>query len=333
MNFTADQQLIECVPNFSEGRNQTIIDAIANEISSTSNVKLLHVDIGFDANRTVFTFVGTPNAVIDACFNAIKIAYELIDMSLHHGAHPRMGACDVCPLIPLQNISMQEVVDLSFQLGKRLGDIGIPVYLYEKSATIQERQNLAFLRKGEYEAIEDKLKDKNWLSDFGPNTFNKKFGMMALGARAFLIAYNVNLNTKDIHIAKAIAKKIRDCRAGLIYTEWTPMLQFVKAIGWYMDEYNCCQVSTNITNYKETPVCFVYHVIKDIAAKEFSTTVNGSELIGLIPKAALDMKACMYIKSPINEIDLLQFAVDELGLNSLQHFNLNERVLEFAIMK
>ncbi|MCB9034801.1 MAG: glutamate formimidoyltransferase [Chitinophagales bacterium] len=331
--FDDNQQLIECVPNFSEGRNQSTIDAIANAIITTKNIKLLHIDIGFDANRTVYSFVGTPNAVLEACLKAIQVAYELIDMSTHHGTHPRMGACDVCPLIPLQNITMQEVVVLSRQLGKRLGDIEIPVYLYEKSATNIERQNLAFLRKGEYEAIKNKLQNSHWLPDFGPTTFNKKFGMMALGARDFLIAYNINLNTKDISIAQSIAKQIRDTRAGKINAEWTPMLQHVKAIGWYIDEYDCCQVSTNITNFKKTPVCLVYNIVKSIAEKEFSITTNGSELIGLIPKAALDMKYCMFIKSPIEELALLQFTVDELGLNRIQSFNINERVLEFAMKK
>ena len=200
--FTASDQIIECVPNFSEGRNQQIIDAITNSIKNVVDVKLMNIDIGFDANRTVYTFAGKPQAVLEAAFQAIKTASELIDMRLHTGEHPRMGACDVCPLIPLQNISMNEVVGLSAQLGKRVAELGIPVYMYEYSAANLTRANLAYLRKGGYEAIEEKMKLSDWKPDFGEQRFNPSFGMMALGARSFLIAYNINLTTKDEKIAK-----------------------------------------------------------------------------------------------------------------------------------
>jgi glutamate formiminotransferase len=225
--FSASDQLIECVPNFSEGRNQQTIDAIADAIKSVANVKLMNIDVGIDANRTVYTFAGKPQAVLEAAYQAIKTAGERIDMRVHKGEHPRMGACDVCPLIPLQNITMDEVVEFSKQLGKRIASLGIPVYLYEYSATTLLRKNLAYLRKGEYEAIAEKIKSAEWKPDFGKQQFNPKFGMMALGARKFLIAYNINLKTKDESIAKEIAKKIREIRTtkmmALIYPIYSNM--------------------------------------------------------------------------------------------------------------
>ncbi|MBK9794559.1 MAG: glutamate formimidoyltransferase [Sphingobacteriales bacterium] len=317
--FLTSDQLIECVPNFSEGRNQQTIDAIAASISSSAEVKLMNVDIGLDANRTVYTFAGKPQAVLEAAYQAIKTASERIDMRVHKGEHPRMGACDVCPLIALQNISMDEVVELSRQLGKRVADLGIPVYLYEYSATQTQRKNLAYLRKGEYEAIEEKIKLAEWKPDFGEQQFNPSFGMMALGARKFLIAYNINLKTKDESIAKEIAKKIREIRAKNDGTYLSNLFQQVKAIGWFMEEFDCAQVSTNITDIEASPIVEVFTEIKKMA-KENGVETNGSELIGLIPQKALQ-----------HEIMQLDEAIEYLGLNAVKPFSKEKNIIEYNL--
>ncbi len=317
--FFSEDQLIECVPNFSEGRNQQTIDAIAASISSSAEVKLMNVDIGLDANRTVYTFAGKPQAVLEAAYQAIKTASERIDMRVHKGEHPRMGACDVCPLIALQNISMDEVVELSRQLGKRVADLGIPVYLYEYSATQTQRKNLAYLRKGEYEAIEEKIKLAEWKPDFGEQQFNPSFCMMALGARKFLIAYNINLRTKDESIAKEIAKKIREIRAKNDGTYLSNLFQQVKAIGWVMEEFDCAQVSTNITDIEASPIVEVFTEIKKMA-KENGVETNGSELIGLIPQKALQ-----------HEIMQLDEAIEYLGLNAVKPFSKEKNIIEYNL--
>jgi len=317
--FLTSDQLIECVPNFSEGRNQQTIDAIAASISSIAEVKLMNMDIGFDANRTVYTFAGKPQAVLEAAYQAIKTANERIDMRVHKGEHPRMGACDVCPLIPLQNISMDEVVELSRQLGKRVADLGIPVYLYEYSATQEQRKNLAYLRKGEYEAIEGKIKLAEWKPDFGNQQFNPSFGMMALGARKFLIAYNINLKTKDESIAKEIAKRIREIRTKNDGTYLSDLFQQVKAIGWFMEAFDCAQVSTNITDIEASPIVEVFTEIKKMA-KENGLETNGSELIGLIPQKALQ-----------HEIMQLDEAIEYLGLNAVKPFSKEKNIIEYNL--
>jgi glutamate formiminotransferase/formiminotetrahydrofolate cyclodeaminase len=317
--FLTSDQLIECVPNFSEGRNQQTIDAIAASISSIAEVKLMNVDIGFDANRTVYTFAGKPQAVLEAAYQAIKTASERIDMRVHKGEHPRMGACDVCPLIPLQNISMDEVVELSRQLGKRVADLGIPVYLYEYSATQEQRKNLAYLRKGEYEANEGKIKLAEWKPDFGNQQFNPSFGMMALGARKFLIAYNINLKTKDESIAKEIAKRIREIRTKNDGTYLSDLFQQVKAIGWFMEAFDCAQVSTNITDIEASPIVEVFTEIKKMA-KENGLETNGSELIGLIPQKALQ-----------HEIMQLDEAIEYLGLNAVKPFSKEKNIIEYNL--
>jgi glutamate formiminotransferase/formiminotetrahydrofolate cyclodeaminase len=316
--FTSNDILIECVPNFSEGRNQAVIDAIADEIRNTNEVQLLHIDTGYDANRTVYTFIGKPDAVADAACKAIKKACELIDMEQHTGKHPRMGACDVCPLIPLQNIAMEDVVELSRRLGKRIGALGIPVYLYENSAANADRKNLDFIRKGEYEAIPEKMRQENWKPDFGAAVFNKKFGMMALGARDFLIAYNINLNTEDIAAGKKIAQQIRHKRS----VENDANLQYIKAIAWYIAEYGFVQISTNITNFRRSSIFYIYDLVEKLA-REAGIEVKGSELIGLIPKAAL------LIQNPStapNDDEKIDYAIRHLGLNKVFPFNKNERI-------
>ncbi len=317
--FTPSDAIIECVPNFSEGRNQSVIDAIANAIAAINDVKLLHVDVGEDANRTVYTFAGKPEAVTEAAFQAIKIAQEKIDMRLHHGAHPRMGACDVCPLIPLQNVSMQEVKTYANKLGQRLGDSGIPVYLYEQSATIPFRKKLENIRKGEYEAIPEKMKDIAWKPDFGEAHFNEKFGMMALGARNFLIAYNINLKTENIAITKQIAQRIRTIRKQNDGSYFSNLLQHVKAIGWYMPQYHCTQISTNIVDIDASPILEVFDTIKHIAA-DFGIDTNGSELIGLIPQ-----RAFKHSKLNIDE------AIDYLGLNVVKPFDKDKNIIEYRL--
>ncbi|MEZ5055348.1 MAG: glutamate formimidoyltransferase [Chitinophagales bacterium] len=317
--FTTSDAIIECVPNFSEGRNQSIIDAIANAISSIKEVKLLHVDIGEDANRTVYTFAGKSEAVIEAAYQAIKIAQEKIDMRMHQGAHPRMGACDVCPLIPLQNISMHEVKMYATKLGQRLGDLGIPVYLYEQSATIPYRKRLENIRKGEYEAIPEKLKNINWKPDFGTTNFNEKFGMMALGARNFLIAYNINLKTENLEIAKQIAHNIRAIRKQNNGSYLSNLFQHVKAIGWYMPQYHCTQISTNIVNIDASPIIEVFDAIKQISA-DFGIDTNGSELIGLIPQRA-------FKHATLN----LDDAIEYLGLNVVKPFDKHKNIIEYRL--
>lgn len=317
--FKREEPLIECVPNFSEGRNPEIIQAIANSISSSIDVKLMHIDIGYDANRTVFTFAGKPDAVIEAAYQAVLTAQNLIDMRTHKGAHPRMGACDVCPLIPLQQISMEEVVTYSKLLGEQLGNAGIPVYLYENSATQPLRKNLSYLRKGEYESIQSKLTHEEWKPDYGPVSFNETFGIMALGARKFLLAYNINLNSKDEEMAKKIAKQIRTIRNSNDGSYYNTLFQHVKAIGWYMDEYKCCQISTNITDFELSPIIEVFDAIEKIA-HENNIQVNGSELIGLIPMQAL--------KHPTLTVEEV---IHHLGLSSIRPFNSQERIIEYNL--
>ncbi|MFN8284456.1 MAG: glutamate formimidoyltransferase [Chitinophagales bacterium] len=318
--FTASVQLIECVPNFSEGRNQQIIDAIAQSISKIDSIKLMNIDVGLDANRTVYTFAGKPKAVAEAAFQSVKTANELIDMRTHSGEHPRMGACDVFPMIPLQHISMNEVVEISKQVGKRIADeLNIPVYLYEYSATKPERKNLANLRKGEYESIKDKIHLPEWKPDFGEQKFNDHFGMMALGARDFLIAYNINLSTKDETIAKQIAKQIRILREKNDGSFESKILQHVKAIGWFMQEFDCAQVSMNITDIEKSPIIEVFNLVRKLA-QQLGVDTNGSELIGLIPLKA-------FKHTSIN----LDDAINYLGLNAVKPFSKEANIIEYNL--
>ncbi len=322
--FSKTGQLIECVPNFSEGKNKAIIDAIAASIENIDGVKLMNIDIGFDANRTVYTFAGKPQAVLEAAFKAIKKANELIDMRLHKGEHPRMGACDVCPLIPIQHISMNEVVGLSAQLAKRVGELGIPVFLYEYSAANLTRKNLAYLRKGEYEAIEEKMNLPAWKPDFGEQRFNPTFGMMAIGARDFLIAYNINLTTKDESIAKQIAKQIRILREKNDGSYESNLVQHVKAIGWFMQEFDCAQVSMNITDIEKSPIIEVFSLVKKMA-KQLSESTNGSELIGLIPLKAFHTKNDFFDKYDLDK------KIEYLGLNAVKPFSKEENIIEYKL--
>lgn len=315
------EPIIECVPNFSEGKNQFVIDSIANAIREVEGVKLLHIDSGEAANRTVYTFIGTPQSVFDAAFNAIKVASQLIDMQSHQGVHPRIGACDVCPFIPIKNISLEELISMHSEFAKRVAEeLKIPVYLYENSALKSERKNLAWIRKGEYENLAKKMQQDDFIPDMGEPKFNAKSGILITGVRNFLIAYNINLATLDVSIAQKIASIIREkSQTGL---------KGVRAIGWYLEDYDRVQVSTNIVDYSQTSIFEVFEKVKKLA-KLHNTMVTGSELIGLIPLAAIS-------KPTKNEISLekkVALALKELGLDDLKPFIASERVLELAIAK
>lgn len=344
-------KLMECVPNFSEGRDSRILDAIAAAMRTVKNVALLDIDPGADTNRTVYTLAGEPEAVMEAAFQGIKKAAELIDMSKHHGEHPRMGATDVCPFIPISDMTMDECAEYARRLGKRVGEeLGIPVYLYEHAASRPEWQNLATVRSGEYEALPVKAKDPDWKPDFGPHEFNAKSGATAIGAREFLIAYNINLNTRDKKKAHELAltiresgKPARDDKGKLIKDEngkkvMVPgLFQNCKAVGWYIDAYNRAQISINLTNYKVTPAHAVLDKVRELAA-EMGIQVTGSELVGLIPKAAL-LESGIYYLNKMNESTgipekmIMETAVQSMGLAELAPFDLDKKVIEYAIAK
>lgn len=334
-------QLIECVPNFSEGVNLDIIKQITDEVESVEGVRLLNVDPGKATNRTVVTFVGEPDAVINAAFLAIKKAGELIDMSKHKGEHPRMGATDVCPLIPIANISMEETAGYAKKLAKRVGEeLGIPVYLYEYAQTNKSRNNLSVIRAGEYEGFFKKIKLPEWKPDFGPAEFDAKRGATVIGARDFLIAYNINLNTTSTRRANAIAFDVReagrmipDGNGGKIKQPGS--LKSVKAIGWYIEEYGIAQISMNLTNIEVTPV---HKAFDEVCAKaaERGMRVTGSELVGLIPlKSMLDAGKYFLQKQQrttgVSEKELIKIAIKSMGLDELAPFKPEERIIEYLL--
>jgi glutamate formiminotransferase/formiminotetrahydrofolate cyclodeaminase len=336
-------QLIECVPNFSEGINSDIIRQIAEEIKSVNGVKLLNIDAGKGANRTVITFAGEPVPVVEAAFLAIKTAGELIDMRLHKGEHPRIGATDVCPLVPIANISMDQTVQYAMQLAKRVGDeLNIPVYLYEHAQADKSRQNLSVIRVGQYEGFFEKIKSLDWQPDFGPTIFDAKRGATVIGARDFLIAYNVNLDSTSVHDANAIAADVRETGRMLINGAGRPVnipgaLTAVKAIGWYIEEYGFAQVSMNLTNIEVTPMHIAFEEVRAKAA-ERGINVTGSELIGLVPlKSMLDAGKYFLQKQEqlvnVGEQQLIQTAVQELGLSQLSPFKPEERIIEYLLLK
>ena len=348
------KKLLECVPNFSEGNNSEIIQSITNEVKSVEGVTLLNVDPGKATNRTVVTFVGNPDAVIEAAFKLIKKAAELINMETQHGEHPRMGATDVCPLIPIAGISMDEAVNYSEILAKKVSnELNIPTYLYEYSAKKQYRSNLAQIREGEYEGLKNKVKDPKWKPDFGPTEFNKfkKSGATAIGARDFLIAYNINLNTTSTRRANAIAFDIREkgriarknnSLTGEILkdkdgnTLWKPgTLKHVKAIGWFIEEYGVCQISMNLTNIQKTPIHVVFDEVCKKAEKR-GVRVTGSELVGLIPlKSMLDAGKYFLKKQQrstgISEDQIIKIAQKTMGLDEICEFDPNEKIIEYKI--
>src|SRR5216110_2485301 len=297
------QKLIECVPNFSEGRDENIIRQITDAIESVDGVSLLDVDPGASTNRTVVTFVGNPEAAVEAAFRGIQKAAEVIDMRKHKGAHPRMGATDVCPFIPVSNVTWEEAIECAQKLGKRVGEeLKIPVYLYEKAASNPARSNLSIIRAGEYEGFFEKIKQTQWKPDFGPAVVNEKSGATVIGVRDFLIAYNVNLNTKSVRRANAVAFDVRE--QGRVKTEdGTPsgnpildangepvripgMLKHVKAIGWFVKEYGVAQVSMNLTNIEETPLHVAFDACVESAAKR-GLRATGSEIVGMLPKKCM----------------------------------------------
>ena len=349
------KKLIECVPNFSEGRDMNIIKQITDEIEAVEGVRLLDVDPGKATNRTVVTLVGTPDEVCEAAFRAVKKAAELIDMSKHHGAHPRFGATDVCPLIPVANISMEETVEYARKLAKRIGEeLGIPVYCYENAATEPKRRNLAENRSGEYEGLKKKLTDPAWKPDFGPAEFNARVattGATAVGARNFLIAYNVNLNTTSTRRANAVAfdlrekgrpkregnpitgKKQKDANGNEI---WEPgLLKTVKAIGWFIEEYGIAQISMNLTDISVTPM----HIAFDKAcerAEARGMRVTGSELVGIMPLQAILDAGKYFLKKQnrscgIADEEIIKIAVKSMGLDELTPFDPKKKIIEYLL--
>jgi glutamate formiminotransferase/formiminotetrahydrofolate cyclodeaminase len=349
------KQLIECVPNISEGRDLDKINEIAKTVETVAGVKLLDVDPGKATNRTVITFVGEPQQVIEAAFKLIKKAAELIDMRTHSGEHPRFGATDVCPLVPISGISLEETATYARKLGERVGkELGIPGYFYEVAATEEKRKNLANCRSGEYEGLPKKLSDPAWKPDFGPATFNDqvaKTGAIAISARDFLIAYNVNLNSTSTRRANAIAFDIRE--AGRFKREGNPItgkkvldengnpiripgkLKAVKGIGWYIEEYGIAQISYNLTNISITPMHIAFDETCKAATKR-GLRVTGSELIGLIPLRAMLDAADYFLKKQqrslgIAESEKIKIAVKSLGLDDLKPFNPNEKIIEYLL--
>ena len=344
-------KIIECVPNFSEGRETSTINSIVEEIKKTKLIEVLDVDPGKDTNRTVITFIGSPESVIEAAFNAIKRASELIDMQHHTGEHPRMGATDVCPLIPVSNVSMKECIKFSKILAKRVAkELDIPVFLYEESAKSIERQNLANIRKGEYEGMAEKLLDKKWMPDYGEAVMNSKAGVTAIGARNYLIAYNVNLNTVDKKIASDIALDIRelgrarrDSKGKIIrfpngkINRKPGKLKATKAVGWYIDEYKKAQVSMNLINYKVTSIYKAFEEVRNQARKR-GLRVTGSEIVGLIPKEALLESGLYYIEKQnkckaVSENHIIHIAIESLGLNEISAFDPKLNIVENRITR
>jgi len=341
-------QLIECVPNFSEGNDLHIIKQITDEIESVEGVRLLNVDPGKATNRTVVTMVGEPNAVIEAAYRAIKKAGELIDMSKHKGEHPRMGATDVCPLIPIANITMEETAAYAQELAKRVGDVlNLPVYLYEAAQPNKERSNLSIIRAGEYEGFAQKILLPEWKPDFGPAVFDAKRGATVIGARDFLVAYNINLNTTSTRRANAVAFDIREAGRtkkvnGKVVNDENgkPIvipgsLKCVKAIGWFIEEYGIAQISINLTNINVTPV----HIAFDEACKKADQRglrVTGSELVGLIPLKAMTDAGRYFLKKQnrstgVSEKELIKIAIKSMGLDELTPFKPEERIIEYML--
>jgi glutamate formiminotransferase/formiminotetrahydrofolate cyclodeaminase len=346
-----NKQLIECVPNISEGRDINKINEIANIVKTVEGIKLLDVDPGKATNRTVITFVGEPKNVIEAAFRLIKKASELIDMSKQKGEHPRFGATDVCPLVPIANISMEETAEYARQLGKRVGEeLGISGYYYENAATSSDRKNLATVRSGEYEGLKEKLSKPNWKPDFGPSEYNQQIissGVIAISARDFLIAYNVNLNSTSTRRANAIAFDIRE--NGRVNTvngknildkkgnpERIPgKLKAVKGIGWFIEEYGIAQISYNLTNISITSMHEAFYET-DLCATERGLRVTGSELVGLVPLQAMLDAADFYLKKQerslgISESEKIKIAIKSLGLDDLKPFNPQERIIEYVM--
>lgn len=349
------KRLIECVPNFSEGRDPAVMKQITNAIESVEGVRLLDVDPGFSTNRTVVTFVGEPDAVIEGAFQGVKKAQEVIDMRRHKGDHPRFGATDVLPLVPISNLTMEEAAEYARKLGKRIGDeLGIPIYLYENAATNEVRRNLANCRAGEYEGVKDKICSADWEPDFGPSQFNEtvaRSGATAVGARDFLLAVNFNLNTTSVRRANAVAFDVRE--KGRLKREGNPItgqvvlddagepvsipgtLKGTKAIGWFIAEYGVAQVSMNITNLSETPLHVAFDEVSE-KANARGLRVTGLEIVGLVPKKAIIDAGRHYLakqrrSTGVTEAELIKIAVKSMGLDDLKPFVPEEKIIEYLI--
>lgn len=334
-----NKRLIECVPNFSEGNNLSIIKQITDQIESVSGIRLLDVDPGKTTNRTVVTFVGTPEEVIEAAFLGIRKACEVIDMRHHKGEHPRFGATDVCPLVPVSGVTMEEAAEYARILARRVGEeLQIPVYCYEFAAFEEKRKNLANIRHGEYEGLPEKLKDPEWKPDFGPIEFVPRTGSIAIGARNFLVAYNVNLNTTSTRRANSIAFDIRE--AGRVLRQGEPKripgsLKKVKAIGWYIEEYGIAQISINLTDISVTPIHIAFEEVCNKAI-ERGMRVTGSELVGLVPLDAMLQAGRYFLKKQqrstgIPEKEIIKIAVKSLGLDDLKPFLAEEKIIEYIL--
>ena len=349
------KKIIECVPNFSEGRNQVIIKQITDAIETVKEIQLLNVDTGKATNRTVVTFVGEPEYVVEAAFRGIKKAAEIIDMKYHFGEHPRFGATDVCPLVPVANVTMEEVVEYARNLARRVGDeLGIPVFCYEFAAFTEERKSLAFCRSGEYEALKERINNKRWMPDFGPSVWNEsiaKSGAVAIGARNFLVAYNINLNTTSTRKANSIAFDVREAGrliregnalTGKIITDEngeplrTPgTLKKTRAIGWFIEEYGIAQISMNLTDISVTPLHVAFDEVCE-KARVRGIRVTGSELVGLIPLQAMIDAGIYFLhkqnqSTEIAEEEIIKIAIKSLGLDELRPFNPKEKIIEYLI--
>ncbi|MDD4307625.1 MAG: glutamate formimidoyltransferase [Thermoplasmata archaeon] len=350
------EKIVECVPNFSEGKDKNIIDQIVAAIESVEGSRVADVDMGADTNRTVVTFFGTPESVAESAFLAVKKSSELIDMSVHKGAHPRMGATDVCPFIPVSGVTMKDCVEISKKVGARVGkELGLPVYLYEESAANKERQSLAFLRAGEYEGLKARFREGKLKPDFGPSKFIPGYGATVMGAREFLIAYNINLNTKDKKYASDIALEIRE--SGRVKRGPSPTGFYkdgeilrdkkgnkieipgkftnCRAIGWYIKEYGQAQISINLTNYRVTPIHVVFDEVCRLAEGR-GLRVTGSEIVGLVPKKAMVDAGIHYLKrqrkpTGFPEREVIEMAVRSMGLRDLSKFDLDDKIVEYRL--
>lgn len=331
--------LIECVPNFSEGRDQRVIGAISEAISGTRGVDLLHVDSNADVNRTVMTFVGEEYLLAETAFKAISKAVELIDMRRHKGIHPRIGAADVYPFIPFTGVDMGIATELARQVGERVGSkLDIPVFMYGEAATHPDRYRLAHVRRGEYEGLPEKLKDKAWKPDFGPSEFRPKSGACCIGSRNILIAFNVSLNTTDQQVAREIASTIRESGPTVAGQQGSSRrqpgcLRACRAIGWYLPTYKCAQVSMNLGDYTITPPHVALEEVRAQANKR-GLDVIGCEIVGMVPLQAMLMAGRYYAKKKIvSEEELVGIAVREMGLSSIKSFDPFERIIEYRLMK
>jgi glutamate formiminotransferase/formiminotetrahydrofolate cyclodeaminase len=344
-------RIVECVPNISEGRDQAVIEAVSGVIHQVEGCELLDVDPGAATNRTVITFVGSPEAVLEGAFQLISKAQELIDMSQHSGEHPRFGATDVCPFVPVSGVTMEDCVELAQQLGERIGrELDVPVYLYENAASRPERRNLAHVRSGEYEALEQRLKDPVNAPDFGPAEFRPRFGALAVSAREFLIAYNVNLNSRDKRLPHEVALRIREQGRSKRDENWKivrdekgkPVKQpgrfkHLKGIGWYIDEFDTGQVSMNLTNFRETSV----HAVFDACCEEaetLGTRVTGSEIVGLVPLECMLEAGKHYLRKQnksagLPEAEVIEYAIRSLGLRDVTGFDPQEKIIEYRLHK